>query len=80
MKLIKEIIIYRKAGQDIISPVASARIVTSDSFSFTYGVVEIRAKMPKGDWLAPGTIRLITNSFLFYLLELFSLRNLAVTY
>ena len=51
---------YRKAGQDIISPVASARIVTSDSFSFTYGVVEIRAKMPKGDWLAPGTIWLIT--------------------
>ena len=29
-------------------------MVTSDSFSFTYGTIEVRAKMPKGDWLWPG--------------------------
>ena len=28
--------------------------MTSGSFSFTYGTVEIRAQMPKGDWLWPG--------------------------
>lgn len=44
----------RTAGDDIINPIQSARIVTQDSFSFTYGVIEIRAKMPKGDWLWPG--------------------------
>ena len=29
-------------------------MVTEDSFSFTYGTVETRAKMPKGDWLWPA--------------------------
>ena len=29
-------------------------MVTSDSFSFTYGTIEVRAKMPKGDWIWPG--------------------------
>ncbi|XP_054266875.1 beta-1,3-glucan-binding protein 1-like [Macrosteles quadrilineatus] len=37
----------------ILPPVASARIQTRDSFSFRYGVVEIRAKLPRGDWLVP---------------------------
>ncbi|XP_054268886.1 beta-1,3-glucan-binding protein 1-like isoform X2 [Macrosteles quadrilineatus] len=40
----------------ILPPVASARIQTRDSFSFRYGVVEIRAKLPRGDWLVPGSI------------------------
>ena len=45
----------RKAGEDIINPIQSARIRTINSFSFTYGTVEIRAKMPRGDWIWPGT-------------------------
>lgn len=45
---------YRVAGDEIINPIQSARMVTSDSFSFTYGIVEVSAKMPKGDWLWPG--------------------------
>ena len=44
----------RAAGEEIINPIQSARMVTSDSFSFTYGTIEIRAKMPKGDWIWPG--------------------------
>jgi hypothetical protein len=32
----------REAGDDIIQPIQSARIV------------EVRAKMPKGDWIWPG--------------------------
>ena len=26
------------------------------SFSFTYGTVEVRAKMPRGDWIWPGLL------------------------
>jgi len=44
----------RAAGEEIINPIQSARMVTSDSFSLTYGTIEIRAKMPKGDWIWPG--------------------------
>jgi beta-glucanase (GH16 family) len=37
-----------------INPIRSARILTSSSFSFKYGTVEVRAKMPAGDWLWPS--------------------------
>lgn len=39
---------------DIINPIRSVRMNTYNSFSFKYGVVEIRAKMPSGDWLFPA--------------------------
>ncbi|TFK20537.1 concanavalin A-like lectin/glucanase [Coprinopsis marcescibilis] len=38
----------------IINPVQSARLTTINSASIRYGRVEIRAKMPKGDWLWPA--------------------------
>lgn len=41
-------------AQNILNPIKSARLRTVHSFSFTYGRVETRAKMPKGDWLWPG--------------------------
>ncbi|KAL1123444.1 hypothetical protein AAG570_002524 [Ranatra chinensis] len=37
----------------ILPPVESARIHTKNSFSFRYGKVEIRAKLPVGDWIVP---------------------------
>ena len=43
-------------GVDIINPIQSARIRTINSFSFTYGTVEVRAKMPRGDWIWPGLL------------------------
>ncbi|XP_013136470.1 PREDICTED: beta-1,3-glucan-binding protein-like isoform X2 [Papilio polytes] len=39
-------------GASILPPVVSGRL-TSKTFAFTYGVVEIRAKLPQGDWLYP---------------------------
>lgn len=39
---------------NIINPVRSARIRTSTSFNFKFGKVEVRAKLPTGDWLWPG--------------------------
>lgn len=46
----------RHAGDEIINPIQSARIRTMQSFSFIYGIVEVRAKMPRGDWIWPGII------------------------
>ncbi|XP_069688093.1 beta-1,3-glucan-binding protein-like [Periplaneta americana] len=40
-------------GWDIIPPVFSARLRTRQHFSFCYGQVEIRAKLPSGDWIFP---------------------------
>ncbi|XP_052741897.1 beta-1,3-glucan-binding protein [Bicyclus anynana] len=39
-------------GSDILPPIVSGRL-TSIPFAFTYGVVYIRAKIPRGDWLYP---------------------------
>lgn len=38
----------------IILPIRSAKIMTTNSFSFKYGTLEIRAKNPAGDWLWPA--------------------------
>ena len=40
-------------GANILPPVTSAQISTVDSFKFTYGIIEVKAKLPKGDWLYP---------------------------
>lgn len=40
-------------GPLIMPPVVAPRISTKDSFQFKYGRIEIRAKLPKGDWLVP---------------------------
>ncbi|XP_069683894.1 beta-1,3-glucan-binding protein-like [Periplaneta americana] len=42
------------AGEDIVLPVQSARIRTINSFSFLHGRLEVRAKMPRGDWIWPA--------------------------
>ncbi|CAG2066282.1 unnamed protein product, partial [Timema podura] len=44
----------RIAGQDIMLPIQSARIRTLGSFGFLYGRVEVRARMPRGDWIWPA--------------------------
>ncbi|RDB22986.1 Beta-1,3-glucan-binding protein [Hypsizygus marmoreus] len=38
----------------IINPVQSARLTTRYSASIKYGRVEVRAKMPEGDWMWPA--------------------------
>ncbi|XP_063925503.1 beta-1,3-glucan-binding protein-like [Zophobas morio] len=40
--------------QNYLNPVKSARIRTVHSFNFKYGKVEVRAKLPAGDWLWPA--------------------------
>lgn len=45
----------------IIPPVQSARLNTKKSASIKYGKVEVRAKLPKGDWLWPAIWLLPVN-------------------
>jgi beta-glucanase (GH16 family) len=42
------------AGGNIINPILSARVRTAESFAFTYGRVEVVARLPRGDWLWPA--------------------------
>lgn len=45
----------RTGGRDHpINPIRSARLTTWNSFAFKYGTLEIRAKMPAGDWIWPA--------------------------
>jgi len=55
----------RVAGYgNILNPIQSGKISTVSSFSFKYGTVEVRAKLPKGDWLWPAIWLLpATNSY-----------------
>ncbi|KAJ7040765.1 glycoside hydrolase family 16 protein [Mycena alexandri] len=48
-------------GGTIINPVMSARLSTKDHFAMTYGRVEVRAKLPRGDWLWPAIWMLPVN-------------------
>lgn len=45
----------------VINPVMSARITTKNSYSIRYGKVEIRARLPRGDWLWPALWMLPVN-------------------
>ena len=57
------------ASGDIIQPIASAKLTTEESFNFTFGTVEIRAKMPKGDWISSGikTVIIIISKLTNYI-------------
>jgi len=41
-------------GNHYINPVMSGKLTTVNSHSMQYGRVEVRAKLPKGDWLWPA--------------------------
>lgn len=44
----------RHAGlKRILPPLVTTKIRSKKSFSFKFGRIEIRAKLPKGDWLFP---------------------------
>jgi beta-glucanase (GH16 family) len=49
-------------GGNPLNPVTSARIRTAETFSFKYGRVEVRAKLPKGDWIWPAVWMMPTDN------------------
>ncbi|XP_055549673.1 beta-1,3-glucan-binding protein-like isoform X2 [Wyeomyia smithii] len=40
--------------ENILNPIKSARVRSAESFNFKYGNLEIRAKLPTGDWMWPA--------------------------
>ncbi len=50
------------AGGNFINPIKSAKITTVNSFAFKYGQLEVRAKVPKGDWIWPAIWLLPRNN------------------
>ncbi|XP_070574553.1 beta-1,3-glucan-binding protein-like [Ptychodera flava] len=49
-------------AMNILNPIQSARLRTVHSFNFKYGRIEVRAKMPSGDWLWPAIWLLPTRN------------------
>lgn len=43
----------RPVAWNILPPVISGRLNTEDSFVFQYGRIQVRAKLPRGDWIYP---------------------------
>ncbi|XP_065350575.1 beta-1,3-glucan-binding protein-like [Cloeon dipterum] len=41
-------------SENILNPATSARLHTVNTFGFTYGIVEARARIPAGDWIWPA--------------------------
>lgn len=66
LSIVNPLSIIRTSEEDIINPIQSARMRTINSFSFTYGTVEIRAKMPRGDWIWPGMFSTFRVASLVY--------------
>lgn len=54
--------VSNKTTKTVINPVQSARLTTLNSASIQYGKVEIRAKLPKGDWIWPALWMLPLNN------------------
>jgi len=50
------------ASGNVNNPIQSARLRTVNSFNFTYGRVEIKAQLPKGDWIWPAIWMLPTHN------------------
>lgn len=53
----------RTSGSTIVPPIISSRITTFHKFSFLYGKVEIRAKLPSEDWIFPQLLLEPTDNF-----------------
>lgn len=44
------------SGAQILPPIITSKITTKKRFAFKYGRIEVRARMPLGDWLIPGKL------------------------
>ncbi|KAK9505587.1 hypothetical protein O3M35_009603 [Rhynocoris fuscipes] len=45
--------VRQAATFSILPPIESARITTKETLSFKYGIIQVRAKLPLGDWIVP---------------------------
>ena len=54
--------VSNQTTRTVIPPIQSARLTTINTSSIRYGRVEIRAKMPTGDWIWPALWMLPVNN------------------
>lgn len=47
-------IVSNSTTGDMINPIRSGRLTTKGKHSIRYGKVEVKAKLPKGDWIWPA--------------------------
>ncbi|KAH7103335.1 concanavalin A-like lectin/glucanase [Auriculariales sp. MPI-PUGE-AT-0066] len=52
-----------ETANTVINPVRSARLTTKTSKSIKYGRVEVKARMPRGDWLWPAIWMMPVSDF-----------------
>ncbi|XP_073991633.1 uncharacterized protein isoform X2 [Rhodnius prolixus] len=45
--------VRQAATFSILPPIESTRITTKDAITFKYGMIQVRAKLPLGDWIVP---------------------------
>lgn len=48
------VVTSNSTSKTLINPVQSARLISKGKFSMKYGKIEIKARMPEGDWLWPA--------------------------
>ncbi len=48
--------------ENLVNPIRSARLRTAESFNFQFGRIEVRARLPAGDWLWPAIWLLPVNN------------------
>lgn len=48
------------SGANILPPVTSGKVTTRNRFNFKYGRIDVRAKLPAGNWLIPGKRRSVS--------------------
>jgi len=53
---------YDEAGEDIVKPIQMARLHTKNKFTFRYGRVEVRARLPLANWIRPAIWMLSNNN------------------
>lgn len=54
-------VVSNETTRTVINPVQSARLSTINSTSIQYGRVDVRARLPRGDWLWPAIWMLPVN-------------------
>lgn len=60
--------VRQAATFSILPPIESTRITTKDAITFKYGMIQVRAKLPLGDWIVPGRFSLfitLTIKFIY---------------
>ncbi|KXN69864.1 glycoside hydrolase family 16 protein, partial [Conidiobolus coronatus NRRL 28638] len=53
--------IRKSDGENYLNPIQSALVRSHEKLSFTYGKVEVRARLPRGDWIWPAIWLLPTD-------------------